>query len=238
MDILIIEDSPEIQMIVAALLGNNHTFDAATTLAQARTKLTEKSYKLVLLDIELPDGDGFHFCSEIKNNMRTKDIPIIFLTGKGDPTDKVMGFTVGAEDYIVKPIEPMEFTARINAKFRLLNQLSDNEQNKVKGLFRINSNKQKISIIDEGSETELDLTTNEFKLLLYFLNHEDHVLSRNQLLDEIWGNDVHVSDRTVDTHIYVLRKKLGSYSTFIQSVPRVGYKFTQSLLFNKNLRTA
>ncbi len=228
-DILVIEDSPEVQMLVAATIGGTHTLDAAINLEQARKKLKEKSYRLILLDISLPDGNGFHFCSEIKMNSKTRDIPIIFLTGKGEPTDKVMGFTLGAEDYIVKPIEPLEFLARITAKFRTLSQQKEREQNQIKGVFRINSTKQKISILRNENEDELELTHNEFKLLLYFISHEDHILSRNQLLDEVWGNSVNVTDRTVDTHIYWLRKKLGNYGTFIKSVPKVGYRFSQNL---------
>ncbi|MES2965017.1 MAG: winged helix-turn-helix domain-containing protein, partial [Bdellovibrionota bacterium] len=98
------------------------------------------------------------------------------------------------------------------------------------GLFKVDHSKQRISLLAPAGEISLELTTNEYKLLHYFICHEDHLLSRSQILDRVWGNDVHVSDRTVDSHIYSLRKKLGPASSFIETVPRSGYRFLQGKL--------
>ena len=226
-EILIIEDSPEVQLVVRATIGKAFTLSTATTLAEAKMKIKTKSFDLILLDVELPDGDGFGFCAELKASPITEQIPVIFLTSKAAPSDKVMGFTLGAEDYIVKPFEPLEFSARITAKFRQIQGAQEREENTIKGMFRINASQQKIAILAEQGEREMELTANEFKLLLHFIRHEDQVFTRAQLLDKIWGNETHVTDRTIDTHVYSVRKKLGPLSHFIEAVPSVGYRFTQ-----------
>jgi DNA-binding response OmpR family regulator len=227
--ILLVDDSPDIRMLVEAILGSDYQLTVAESVNVAREKLKTDIPHLILLDVQLPDGDGFHFCSELKNLKETSLIPVLFLTGSVKPQDKVLGFSVGADDYITKPLEPLEFLARVKAKFRQLEHTKESETNLVKGNFRINTAKQKISVRKPNGEIALELTTNEFKLLLHFLRHEEEVFSRNQLLDEIWGTETHVTDRTVDTHIYSIRKKLGEYSHLIQAVPRVGYKFSQAV---------
>ncbi len=223
--ILLVEDAVDIQKTVQAILSSNFQLKIVSTAEDALRALQETAYSLILLDVGLPDEDGFKFCAKLKVEEKYKKTPVVFLTGKQDVSDKVMGFSLGAEDYIVKPFEPLEFKARIEAKMRLINEHRSHELYFCDGAFKVNLDFQKIYRIKNTVESDLGLTTIEFKIFYYFLTHEEHVLSRDQILNHVWGENTHVSDRTVDTHVYTLRQKLGDYASGVQSVPRVGYKF-------------
>ncbi len=141
---------------------------------------------------------------------------------------KVRGFNLGAEDYIVKPFQLLEFQARISAKLRNLAAASTRTPSDYVefGPFAVNLAAQKITLKQNQSAKELELTSNQFKVLYYFLRHEGKIVSREDLLKEIWGNKVHVSDRTIDTHIYSIRQELGTDQNFLQSVHGKGYRLT------------
>lgn len=151
------------------------------------------------------------------------DLPIIFLTGHGEIEDKVLGFQLGADDYVTKPIEPTEFTARVLGKLRR----QKSTQTVIKqGGYRVDLSKQKAFSADgNGQEVELNLTPIEFKLLTHFLQNEKKIFSRQDLLQLFWGNTVHVSGHTVDTHISSLRKKMGPAGILLHSVFKKGYCF-------------
>ncbi len=225
--ILLVEDSAETQLFVRLALQNFSHVTCVESATTAIAALKSQTYSLIILDIELQEGDGFNLCARLRLDHATKYTPIFFLTGRSDPSDKVTAFKLGADDYLVKPFEPLEFKARIEAKLlKIQDQIQKNEVYS-KGAFTIFPAMQKASITFSSAEQSLDLTPIEFKLLYYFLQHEEHVLSREQILNVLWGNGRNVSDRTVDTHVYTLRQKLGSFSLCIQSVPRIGYKFSQ-----------
>lgn len=230
--ILLIEDNPADKLVVVRTLGKDYSLTCVTSSEEAFPILNKESFELILLDIKLPDEDGFRICSRLKSQENTRDIPVFFLTGQFDPQDKVMGFSLGADDYIVKPFETSEFRARIAAKLK--KQRASAAFTFSSGIFQFDANKQKAFISNGGTPKDLKLTAIEFRLLFHFLRHEDHVLSRQQLLQVLWGHDTHVTDRTVDSHIYTLRKKLGSYKNCIHSVHGIGYKFETS----RNKKTA
>lgn len=225
--ILLVEDVIEVQMIVQATLDPLAKVTCCSTSAQAWDLLKTETFSLIILDVMLPDEDGFQLCAKLRQNELHRDVPVFFLTGKTKPADKVLGFSLGADDYITKPLEPQEFLARVGAKLKKIDAANDREAKFVQGPFQVDMEAQRVTIqIPGGDVLEPQLTPIEFKLLVHLLKHQDHVFSREQILKAVWGRNVHVTDRTVDTHMSTLRKKLGPYKDSVASVPRVGYRFT------------
>ena len=224
--ILIIDDAPDDQRIISSALEKIHTVVKAGTLAEAENKLKEHEISLVLLDVHLPDGDGFKFCATIKNADSTRHIPVIFITSRSDVPDKVMGFSLGADDYVAKPFHVAELRARIEAKLKQLEDRRERELILRKGDLKISIPLQRVFVLKNEQESSIDLTPLKFKILFHFAQHEDHVFSRDQLIDAIWGENLNVIDRTVDMHVSNIRKKLAASVFTIKSVHGVGYRFT------------
>ncbi|HEX4923945.1 MAG TPA: response regulator transcription factor [Bdellovibrionales bacterium] len=224
--ILLVEDSPEAQKLVTSCLGQAYDLVAASTCAEATSLIRNGQYDLILLDVMLPDGDGYQLCSLIQNNESTRDIPIIFLTAKDSLPNKVMGFSLGADDYIVKPFDPLELRARVEAKLRRISRKKEASEIIQKGDIQVNIPFQRAYLLENGQKRDLGLTPIEFRLLLYFVQRLDQVLTREQLLLAVWGDDIHVSDRSIDTHVSKLRKKLSPKSDYIQSIYGTGYVFS------------
>lgn len=228
MKILLVEDSPDCQTLVHAALGKKYLVRAVPSAEDARIEMQHSQFDLLLLDIELPGMNGFQFCAEIRNSEKWENLPIIIVSSRSSIEDKVLGFSIGAEDYLEKPFDLRELHARVEAKLRRRIQEKDRQENYLCGNFRINMNQQKVFLVGGAGEVDLSLSALEFRLLVFFLNHEGHVLSRTQILDKVWGHDTYVGERTVDTHVYILRKKLISKNAHIRSVPGEGYRFIQS----------
>jgi len=228
--ILIIEDCKTTQALLRGLLTKKYLVTCVSNTTQAEIELSTNNYSLIILDVSLPEEDGFQFCARLKNNETYRNSQVVFLTSRDSTNDKVLGFSVGADDYIVKPIDPPEFQARIGAKMRRLTL----DLVFTKGIFKVSMEKQKIYVHFGDADTDLFLTSIEFKLLVYFLNHEEHVLSRENILNHVWGINTNVNDRTIDTHVYTLRKKLGIKSNLISAIPGVGYSFSQTDTNKKN----
>jgi len=221
--ILLMEDSPEINTMVQQALNSIAQITWAATIEGARQALKKKTFDLALLDVELPDGNGVEFCGEMQ---RTNPlIPIFFLTSHGNLSEKVLGFSAGADDYITKPFNSLELKARVEAKMMKLDMLLRNSDILRWKEIEINKSSQEVQIFVEGIASQVDLTALEFKLLSFFAKHAQAVISRDNILNEIWGEDVHVYARSVDTHVSKLRKKLGAVSGIIESVHGSGYKF-------------
>lgn len=225
MKVLVVEDVLDIQMIIEACLNSSAQLIRAATKFEAIEKLKAHKIDLILLDVSLPDGDGFNLCTEIKAVDSWANIPIFFLTGKLETIDKVMAFNLGAEDYITKPFDPLELKARVEAKLRHI-QKSLESSISTHGPLRIDSARQTVEVYADNQWKALALTFTEFKLMTYFAKHTDHVLSRNQIIDYVWGQGVHVIDRNVDSHVSSLRKKLTPHTKLIKSVHGLGYKFS------------
>lgn len=226
--ILLVEDSIESQILVASALDRSYDLICASTLQEAESFINSSPFDLVLLDITLPDGDGYQLCSRLQNNSATKDIPIVFLTAHNDVTNKVMGFSLGADDYIVKPFSPIKLKDRIDSKFRsLVNKKKSADEFIKRGNLQIDVLSRRVHLFETNEEKLLELTPIEYKLLLSFVQHTDQVMTRNSLLLSVWGDDLHVSDKTIDTHVNKLQKKLSPYSDYIQSVyGGTGYVFS------------
>ncbi len=225
--ILVIEDTSDTQLLLKKTLAGVATqVIVAGTASEARTALRTVIPDLIVLDISLPDGDGIQLCSEFLADERTKEIPILFLTGKTDVSYKLAAFSMGAEDYIEKPFNPLELRARVQARLKKAQSAKSHGETLTREFLLLDAPTQRAFNIEGGERRPIKLTPREFKLLFHLARNEDHVLTRDQLLTAVWGDAVEVFDRTVDAHISSLRKKLGTLARYILSVQGVGYRFS------------
>jgi DNA-binding response OmpR family regulator len=226
--ILLVDDSPEYEIMVRkALTRPGLDVDVAASARDALMALLQDPLpQLILLDITLPDRDGLQLYADIQADERLSAIPVIFLTGHAELPNKLTAFSLGAEDYLVKPVLPLELRARVEARLRKLEAKADQENLILRGPVRLKLDAQRAEIASEGgSFKELKLTPREFKLLLFLARNEERVLTRDQILDAVWGTGSDVMDRTVDAHVSALRKKLGPAASCIESVLGTGYRF-------------
>jgi two-component system alkaline phosphatase synthesis response regulator PhoP len=229
--ILLVEDATDFQLLVKETLSKSANVRIASTIAEARAALAKEKFELLILDLSLPDGDGMEFFSQMQGERLTEDTAVIFLTAKSETAMQVTAFSLGADDYVVKPFKPLEFRARVEAKLKKQAQLRQHETVLIRGDLRIELGKQRAFIVagqDQEEKQALELTGREFKLLYHLAKNEGTVFSRDQLISAVWGSDVHVLDRTVDTHVYTLRKKLGPYSRYIESEVGMGYRLNSA----------
>lgn len=175
--------------------------------------------ELVLLDIMLPGEDGMELLHKLKNSSKTKDIPVIMVTAKGAEYDKVIGLDSGADDYVTKPFGMMELVSRIKAVLRRAGKIPDKADLEVAGV-KINVKKHEVTV--DGKP--VTLTLKEFELLERLMLNQNIVLTRDQLLEDIWGYDFDGETRTVDVHVRTLRQKLGEKGSMIETVRGVGYR--------------
>ena len=222
--ILIIEDEAAIrEMLGYALMKEGYEYREAADAEQARPLLAEAKPDLILLDWMLPGMSGVDYARRIRNDPGTRDIPIIMLTARGEETDKIRALDTGADDYVTKPFSTRELLARIRAVMRRRGKDEVKGMVSAKGLvldpdtFRVTANDETV-----------DISPTEFRLLHFFITHPERVYTRAQLLDQVWGQNVFVEERTVDVHIRRLRKTLSpyGYDRFIQTVRSVGYRFS------------
>ena len=221
--ILCVEDNPEVRILVESALDSYNVVHA-TTLAEANKQLGGSRFSLVILDLELPDGDGMKFLTGMSQSADWRALPIFILTAKSDTANKILAFSVGADDFISKPFDPLELRARVNAKIRKSETSQDNADTVKVGSLTISIPNQTVSIAAAGRRESVDLTSLEFRLLLTFARAPERVFSRERLLDEVWGRDTHITDRTVDTHIAHLRKKITDSNVRIETVVGEGYR--------------
>lgn len=180
---------------------------------------------LILLDVMMPEMDGWEVCKRLMRDPKTASIPVIFLTAKGSEIDEVVGLELGADDYIVKPISIRKLIARVKTALRRREMLAHSEGT-ISDVIRIEGMEIHLSnyMVKIGND-EIFLPKKEFETLAYLANRRGRVISRNDLLNAVWGEDVVVIDRTVDVHIRKIREKLGEYGDYIETVKGVGYRF-------------
>lgn len=185
--------------------------------------LAQEVPELVLLDIMLPGEDGMQILKKLKDSSRTKDIPVIMVTAKGAEYDKVMGLDAGADDYVTKPFGMMELVSRIKAVLRRSQKKENQEEHMLSyGEIQMNTGKHEVTA---GGEV-VQLTLKEYELLKRLIKNPNMVLTRDQLLEDIWGYDFDGETRTVDVHVRTLRQKLGNYGECIETVRGVGYRMS------------
>ena len=222
--VLVVEDETPIrEMLCFVLEQNGFEPIEAADFAQGVAQVVEPFPDLILLDWMLPGGSGIQFIKQMKQDELTRQIPIIMLTARGEEEDKVRGLEVGADDYITKPFSPKELTARLKAVIRRAVSTATEEVIEVQGL-KLDPVSHRVTVTEQA----LDLGPTEFRLLHFFMTHPERVYSREQLLNNVWGTNVYVEDRTVDVHIRRLRKavSLAGHDELIQTVRGSGYRFS------------
>jgi two-component system phosphate regulon response regulator PhoB len=225
--ILVVEDEPAIQELIAVNLQHaGHQVLRAANVPEAEALIREVLPDLVLLDWMLPGPPGLTFARQLRSDPRTKDIPIIMLTARAEEQDKVAGLEGGVDDYVTKPFSPRELLARIKAVMRRRAPQLTDDLVEVGGL-RLDPVSHRIS----GNGKEINLGPTEFRLLHFFMTHPERVYSRAQLLDEVWGDNVFVEERTVDVHIRRLRQALEptDHDRLVDTVRGAGYCFRRNL---------
>nr|WP_284700350.1 phosphate regulon transcriptional regulator PhoB [Opacimonas viscosa] len=221
---MLVEDELSIREMLKIVLDHSG-FDVleAADYDAGLAQVVEPYPDLILLDWMLPGGSGVQFAKQLKETPQTSTIPIIMLTARGEEEDKIRGLGAGADDYITKPFSPKELVARIKAVLRRVAPTNKEEPIHYEGLTL-----EPVSHRVFAHDDPLDMGPTEFKLLHFFMTHPERVYSREQLLDNVWGTNVFVEDRTVDVHIRRLRKaiELHGHDRLIQTVRGAGYRFS------------
>lgn len=222
--ILLVEDEPGLVLTLTdRLLSEGYSVEAAHDGDLALARATGEAFDLIILDLMLPRKNGLDVCRDLRS--RGKQTPILMLTARGHVTDKIVGLKLGADDYLSKPFEMLELLARIEALLRRVPvELKLPTETYAFGSIRVNFRSAEV----ERDSRKIDLSTLEFRLLRYFIEHRGAILTRDELLNEVWDYDVLVSTRTVDVHVSWLRQKLEAnphHPQFFLTVHGFGYKF-------------
>lgn len=218
MNILVVDDEKLIRNVIKDYLENeNMTVYEAEDGIEALKVFKEEKIDLVVLDIMMPKMDGFETLKELK---KISDVPVIMLTAMKEEIDKLHSFDMGVDDYVTKPFSPKELTARVKAVLKRNGKIKETYNYKT---LEVDYKGRKVTI----DEKEIELTPKEYEILIYFIDNKGIALSREQLLNVIWGYDFYGDDRTVDTHIKMLRHSLGIYRDLIKTVRAVGYKYEE-----------
>ncbi len=224
--IAVVDDEQDILELVSLHLKKNHfrvlEFSDGSSLINY---LNSEKPDLVVLDLMLPDADGFEICKFMKRKKNLSDIPIVMLTAKSEETDTILGLELGADDYIRKPFSPNELIARVKTVLRRMESRRETETPEKISVGNITIDPDKHEVFVDGNKVEL--TSAEFRILQFLASEKGRVFSRGRILDHLWSSEKIVTDRTVDVHIRHLRLKIGSASKLIRNVHGVGYKLEE-----------
>ena len=224
MKLLIVDDEAGIrQLITKYAVYEGYEVDQAENGMQAVDKVQGGNYDLVILDIMMPELDGFSAAREMRKH---SDVPIILLSARGEEYDKIHGFEIGIDDYVVKPFSPKELMMRVGAVLRRAQASAGGDEHErvvINGMV-VDFTARQVTV--DG--TPLELSPKEYELLFYMVKNRGIALTRDRLISEVWGFDFFGDDRTLDTHIKLLRKQLGAYARFITTLRGVGYRFEKA----------
>lgn len=219
--ILIVDDEENIREVLKEYAEfEGHEVDEAGDGMQAIELAKAKDYDIIIMDVMLPRLDGYSACKEIR---KFKQTPMLMLSARGEEYDKLHGFDVGIDDYVVKPFSPKEVMARVNAIVKRNSMASSTTATEIEKFEGLEINFTSRDVFIDGKKA--NLTPKEYDLLFYLVRNKNIALSRNRLLEEVWGYDFFGDDRTIDTHIKMLRNSLGEYRKFIVTLRGLGYKF-------------
>jgi len=222
--ITIIDDEPDIVELVSLHLKRaNFRVEGFLNAEDFFDYISKGVPDLIILDLMLPDADGFEICKYLKGRDEFASVPIIMLTAKGEETDKVLGLELGADDYVTKPFSPKELVARVKAVLRRPGTIESVQKIVIGNMLDIFPERHEACV--EGKK--VDLTSTEFKILTLLSKKKGWVFTRDQILDYLWGQEKAVVDRTIDVHIKHLREKLGKAARFIKNIRGVGYKLEE-----------
>ena len=218
--ILIVDDEEKIREVLKEYAEfEGHTVTQAEDGMQAVALCKKEDFDLIIMDVMMPKLDGFSTCKEIR---KIKDIPVLMLSARGEEYDKLFGFEMGIDDYVVKPFSPKEVMARINVIInRHKGTVSSPAAVQEFGGLRIDTAGRNVYVDGE----KVEMTPKEYELLFYFVKNKNIALSREKLLTDVWGFDFYGDDRTVDAHVKMLRNTLGKYRDYIVTLRGLGYKF-------------
>ncbi len=219
MKVLVVDDELMIREVIKEYcLAENYEVYEAVDGNDALTKLSNNTFDVMILDIMMPKMDGFTLLKSLDSSLR---VPTIVLSARGEEYDKLLGFDLGIDDYLTKPFSPKELIARIKA---LTNRTSNNINAYKLGSLEVNFSSHYIKI----DNNIINVTPKEFEILSYLIKNKEIAISREQLLSSVWGYDFFGDDRTVDTHIKMLRNSLGKYRDHIKTVRGIGYRFVEN----------
>lgn len=221
--ILVVDDEENIREVIREYAEfEGHEVDEACDGMEAVEKAKEKDYDIIIMDIMMPRLDGYLACKEIR---KFKQTPVMMLSARGEEYDKLFGFELGIDDYVVKPFSPKEVMARVNAivKRNAVSASAPAASSDIEKFEGLEINFVSRDVFIDGEK--VNLTPKEYDLLFYLVRNKNIALTRNKLLEEVWGYDFFGDDRTIDTHIKMLRNNLGPYRKFIVTLRGLGYKF-------------
>jgi len=221
--VLVVEDDPDIvELITHYLRAEGLEVMAVSDGRLALERLRAGAHDLVILDLQLPGLDGLSLCGELRRDKRTRHLPVIMLTARGDEADRVVGLEVGADDYVVKPFSPKELVARLRALLRRLERQEDVVAPLVVGALEIDTDRHVV----RWQGRPVHLTAKEFSLLVALVEARGRVLSRQTLLEQVWGYSYAEGTRTIDVHVRRLREKLPGLTDRLITVKSLGYRMT------------
>jgi two-component system phosphate regulon response regulator PhoB len=222
--ILVVDDEPDIlDLVRLSLVEAGFAVETAATGQEALERLRRATPDLAVLDLMLPDMSGTEVCRFIRSRPELSDVLVLMLTAKGEEVDRIVGFELGADDYVTKPFSPRELVLRVRALLRRRAGAAAERNLLERDGISVDLDRHRCFV--EGEE--VGLTAKEFQLLATLMRRPGRVLTRERLLDEIWGSDVTVTMRTIDTHLKRLREKLGKGGDLIETVRGVGYRFAE-----------
>jgi DNA-binding response OmpR family regulator len=220
---LVVEDDPDIvELLVHYLSADGWTVDALADGRHALDRARSGGHRLVILDLQLPGMDGLTLCAELRREASTRDLPVVMLTARGDEADRIVGLEMGADDYVVKPFSPKELVARVRALFRRLDRKPASDEPLTCGALHVDPARHTVRWADRP----VRLTAKEFALLVALLEARGRVLSRQALLEEVWGYSYAEGTRTVDVHVRRLREKIPELAPSILTVKTLGYRLS------------
>ncbi len=220
-NILVVDDEEKIrELIKKYAIFEGHFVSEAEDGMQAVEMCRKNSYDIIIMDVMMPELDGFSACREIRKSSAT---PIIMLSARGEEYDKINGFELGIDDYVVKPFSPKELMLRIDAIMKRSARASDEVKKEIVTIEGLTADFTARLVYIDGQK--IDMSPKEYDLFFYMLRNRNIALSREKLITQVWGYDFYGDDRTLDTHIKLLRKSLGRYSKFVVTLRGVGYRF-------------
>jgi two-component system phosphate regulon response regulator PhoB len=220
--ILIIDDEPDIlELVRFALTEEGYSVETASTASEGLENMGRRTPDLVVLDLMLPDMSGTDVCRTMRGQAAFAEVPVIMLTARAEEVDRVVGFELGADDYVTKPFSPRELVLRVKAVLRRGSPPITSQRQLSHGVLLVDLDSHRCKV----EQNEVDLTAKEFGLLSALMTRPGRVLTRDMLLEQLWGSEITVTHRTVDTHLKRLREKLGEAGGYIHTVRGVGYRF-------------
>jgi len=222
--ILVVDDEPDLlELVRVNLAENGFQVEATTSGREVLDRVRRSPPDLLVLDLMMPDVAGTEICRQIRATPELADLPIIMLTAKAEELDRVVGFELGADDYVTKPFSPRELALRVRAVLRRGRGGPAEGRVLEKASLRVDVDRHRCFVDGE----EIDLTSKEFALLSELMSRPGRVLTRDRLLDLVWGSDITVTTRTIDTHLKRLREKLRGAGGLVETVRGVGYRFAE-----------